>query len=261
MENELCVYSRTIHKQLRYLGVNPFYEHNSGVAAAKVLYDQDRDVPYLAILYAPDDIPLAIPSLLDEEVQVGEGVYIDIWDMQNGEPVRIKQEFHNDQGEAGDLAVAFVETANGETLIRYTSEAQSGTVSAYNEGFYSVNNLETPMYKLVDRTIIAEDNETMEQKFYVNDEVSEEDYLEQRKQLNDKEYQWIESSIGAKSISNDLAPIIPNVLAVLESLNTQQLQASTEVLPIEEQAIFNKLLTHLCFAFCYCFNNHSKSIY
>lgn len=228
------------------LEVNPFSDYNTGVAAAKIFYEKDRDVPYLGILYSPVDVQLAIPSLLDEEVQVGEGVYLDIWDIQNGEPVRMNQVFHNHQGEAGDLAVAIVETANGETLIRYTSENEGSEYYVYDEDFYAVSNLETPVYNLANRISKSED-ETSGSKFYVNDEVSENKYLEQRKQLNDKEYQWIESSMGAKSISDDIAPIIPNVLAVLESLNTQQLQESTEVLPIEEQAIFNKLLSFQLF--------------
>lgn len=228
------------------LEVNPFSNSSNGVAAAKILYEKDRDVPYLAILYAPDAIKLAIPSLTDQDIQIGEGVYIDIWDVQNGNPVRIQQKFYQNEGRAGDLAVAFVETANGETLIRTTSETDLGTFQGTNEDFYTINNLETPLYNVAKRTEISEDG-TGEAKFYVNDEVSENEYLKKRKQLNSKEFQWIESNFGDKSISDDVAPIIPNVLAMLESLNTQQLTAPKEVLPIEEQAIFNKLLSFKLF--------------
>lgn len=224
------------------LDINPFDESSTGVVATKVLYDKGREVPYLAILYAASDGVLTTPTFKHEELQVDEGVYLDIWDFQNGEAVHLERQIHNNQGEAGDLAVAIVETASDETLLRFTSETETGDFYSYTEDFYAVSNLEKPLYHLANNISKSEDG-TGKSRFFVNEEVSENEYLEQRKQLNHREHPWIDSNFGSKSISDETGPIIANVVAVFDFLDTQQLQAPTAVLPIEEQVIFNKLLS------------------
>lgn len=176
-----------------------------------------------------------------EDTNSDPGVNLDIWAIQNGEPVQVASQSHSYQGEAGDLATAFVETADGETYLRYTSESDSGESYNFIEEFYTIDNLETPVYKLHDRAIKSEDG-SAELKYYINDEVTENEYLEKQKQLNYREEKWIESSMGSKSVSEELEPIIPNLLAVFESLKTDDLSAPNDILSIEEHAIMEKLM-------------------
>lgn len=222
--------------------VDPFAEYSPGIASVKLIQNEDREIPYLAILYAYGHGSLSIPSVKNEEWDLLDqdiGVYIDIWDIENNDPVRILHKKHAEGGLVGDLAVAIVETEQNEVLVREATSYRS----SYIEVFYKIPDMDNPIYRLdSDFYGDSETSEESEQYLFNDQELTKEQYEEKSRQLNRTVTQWIESEAGYKYLSDNLKPIIPNVLSVFDELDTSNIPLQKEILQSEVDSMVNKII-------------------